>query len=663
MTYSTSGDSPPRADLVYRVGVVGHRPKRLAGADCEQLAKVIGDVLDAVVSAIERFEKSPERRELYSDRPARLRAISPLAEGADTLFARAALDRKFELCCPMPFPRHEYATDFPGDFPDLEQPPCGRSADLSALLERARNETALTVFELDGVREVRGMNVEGEAYAAAGQVVLNQSDLLIVVWDGVATTEAGGTYPTLQAAFAYDLPIVFIHASRPHHWGVVHSRNDIVVGADGKTFVARHSGSHKEIREIVVDAITPPKPAPHSHGHGQSEPDLRDAYFAERRPTWNPWFGWKLFRNLVGDGRFQGQSPSVGQFEKEVYSSWPIEGEPTPPSSAPLVAKVEKWVNASVRDDFGWADKLADFYADKYRTAYVLVYILAALAVVAAMLPQALDVTQGSARYFTGAEFIILSSIVALIWSSRSKNWHERWLHYRLLAEFVRQIRILIPLGGGRPFPHVPPHLGGYGEPSQTWMYWHMRAIARATGIPDAAVTRDYIEGCLRSLKEIVRAQTDFHGTTSRRSGNINHRLHVAAVWLLGFTFFAVVVHFMPENSGPGRQALETVSESSGLERWLLFVSAALPAVGAAIAGIENQGEFVRITKRSHAMALSLSNLHEALETIERRLDDPAEVVRLSELTSIATTLTQLMIDEVTDWRIVFIDRPQPAAG
>jgi hypothetical protein len=666
MPLSSSGDSPPRADLVYRVGVVGHRPKRLAAANCEQLAAVIGHILDAVVAAVNEFEASPERRHLYSDEPPRLRAISPLAEGSDTIFARAALDRKFDLCCPMPFPRDEYARDFPGDFGTLPAAPCGGTSDLHDLLDRAREETTLTVFELDGRRKEQERNVEGEAYAAAGQVVLNQSDLLIVVWDGVRSEEPGGTYPALQAAFAYDLPIAFVHAADPHAWGLVYSPTDILVGPDAKTYVPRNAGSAEQIRNVVRSAITPPSPPQPSHdSHAQNEPDLRDAYFAEHRPKWNFWFGWKLFRNVMGDSQLRAQPIYIDQFETQIHPEWPVEDEVAPDASAARsgAAHVEWWVNDRLRRHFGWADKLADFYADKYRTGYVLVFTLAAIAVVVAMLPQALDVSKSAARFFTGAEFLILLSIVVLISSSRSRNWHERWLHYRLLAEFIRQIRILIPLGGGRPFPHVPPHLGGYGEPSQTWMFWQMRAIARATGLPNAVVTREYIAGYLKSLTDVVKSQIQFHDTNSRRSGTINHRLHVAAVWLLGVTFFAVIVHFLPENSGGDRESVETVSQSSWLERWLLFASAALPAIGAAVAGIENQGEFVRVTKRSHATALSLRSIETSLEALRVRLDDAQEIVHLSELSSIATKLSQMMIDEVSDWRVVFIDRPQPAGG
>jgi hypothetical protein len=80
-------------------------------------------------------------------------------------------------------------------------------------------------------------------------------------------------------------------------------------------------------------------------------------------------------------------------------------------------------------------------------------------------------------RYWNPEGALLESSfvgiIVLLVWRGSKRHWHERWMEYRLLAELIRQIRILIPLGGGRPVPSPPIHLGVYENLTQTWMYWH----------------------------------------------------------------------------------------------------------------------------------------------------------------------------------------------
>ena len=79
-------------------------------------------------------------------------------------------------------------------------------------------------------------------------------------------------------------------------------------------------------------------------------------------------------------------------------------------------------------------------------------------------------------------------------------------MEYRVLAELIRELRLLIPLGGGRPLPRTPTHLAVYGDPAQTWMYWHLRAIARATGIPSVRATPAYLGESLGSLLEIAES-------------------------------------------------------------------------------------------------------------------------------------------------------------
>ena len=52
-----------------------------------------------------------EPASLYA-KPAILRALSPLAEGSDRIFAEEALALGYELCCPMPFYQEEFEKDF-----------------------------------------------------------------------------------------------------------------------------------------------------------------------------------------------------------------------------------------------------------------------------------------------------------------------------------------------------------------------------------------------------------------------------------------------------------------------------------------------------------------------------------------------------------------------
>lgn len=73
-----------------------------------------------------------------------------------------------------------------------------------------------TVFELDGSRDD-----SSPAYHSAGTIVLNQSDLLIVVWDGERKNQRGGTEETYDDAIKRGVPVIWIDGHAPHHWRIV----------------------------------------------------------------------------------------------------------------------------------------------------------------------------------------------------------------------------------------------------------------------------------------------------------------------------------------------------------------------------------------------------------------------------------------------------------
>lgn len=97
-----------------------------------------------------------------------------------------------------------------------------------------------------------------------------------------------------------------------------------------------------------------------------------------------------------------------------------------------------------------------------------------------------------------------MADILLLLRWARKLRWHEHWIECRLLAELIGQLHILLPLGGARPLQRMPAHLAIYGDFSQTRMHWHMGDIARASGIPDAQSTPDYVRDYLAFLAKIA---------------------------------------------------------------------------------------------------------------------------------------------------------------
>ncbi len=618
----TAHKTPPKARATFRIGVVGHRPNRLPedAARLNLLRSTLQTILEQAKASVGDVVRMPGSA-LYNGETPVLRAVSPLAEGSDRIFAELALALGYELCSPLPFPQGEFEKDFvPPDA--LES---GSLTHFRSLLQQARDGDRLTLFQLDGARDQAT-----DAYAAAGRVVLNQSDLLIAVWDGGAPAGPGGTVHTIYEAVRYHMPVIWIDALAPQNWQLVSVASDITTDQQGRS---RPAAQQKSLEEVVSHIVQAELHLPRTQKISPHQ------YFATRRPTVNLAFFWKIFRDLIGGRGLSRPRFAVTDFESLQDEAW--SGNAKDRNSA-----VSRWVHSRLWPHFAWADGLADLYADANRTAFLLSYLAAAAAVFTALLPKA----AGHPNWETpcaGAELLLLGSILGLLWATRHYRWHEHWMECRLLAELIRQLRILIPLGGARPLPRLPAHLAVYGDPSQTWMYWHMRAVARACGLPSVEVTPGYVRDYLDYLARIVghpkSGQWGFHVQSAERSHLISNRLRHATLGLLWATVFGVMARL-----------LLPLKPDSVAEGCLLLASAVFPALGAALEGINNQGEFTRTAHRSAAMA----GAFEAYAAQVRGLREK-EKVSLAPVTALSSQITQTMVDEITDWRAVFSDRAQ----
>jgi hypothetical protein len=184
-------------------------------------------------------------------------------------------------------------------------------------------------------------------------------------------------------------------------------------------------------------------------------------------------------------------------------------------------------------------------------------------------------------------------------------------------------------------------------------MYWYVRAITREVGIPTARVTPDYMRDCVDSLGHVVgdeaSGQRGFHLTAARRARNLGERLRKGANRLFIATLIGVGVRLLLSGV-----PLAADSGLAWLDRGLLAAAAVLPALGAALEGINNQGEFIRIGKRSAAMASGFGRYAEKIASLKK-----GPPPKLAEVIPLSSDISEAMVAEVVDWRAVIIDRPQ----
>lgn len=182
-----AGESSPPHIIV---GVTGHRAGRLESADLRLLRTRVHEVFNA----LGRLDCNQH-----------LTVMSPLAEGADQIVAREALQFGFPLECPLPFSRDEYARDFST---------VAARAEFVALLS-----LAAMVVELDGSRETPER--ADDAYTAAGAFMVSKADVMLAIWDGERARGDGGTGHVVQMALNAGVPVIWINATVPHDVSVI----------------------------------------------------------------------------------------------------------------------------------------------------------------------------------------------------------------------------------------------------------------------------------------------------------------------------------------------------------------------------------------------------------------------------------------------------------
>jgi hypothetical protein len=509
-----------------------------------------------------------------------LAVVSPLAGGADQLVARLALEQGYGLQVPLPLPRDDYRRDLEERGDEVEG--------LDDLLAQAA-----AVIELDGSFDARP-----DAYRRVGRVVLEHADLLLALWDGVPARGVGGTGEVVRAARERGIPTLVVSTAA--------DVQPVLEGATSLDAVVR--------RTIAPFASGEPSAAGLRHATTQCRRLEAFAGEAARQRTWRwrcgavagrlwPWF--------AGIRRRTASPPEAGA------------GVALP---APLVALGEH------------VGSLARHYANLYRSAFLANYVLGALAVGLALaggIALVRGLLEGHGGHgspwgvvFAVAELVSLLAMVAIWQVGRRGRWHEKAIDYRTLAEQLRCLRLRWPLGLAPARPHVRPHTTPESDLSAHWTQQVVREVARGAGLPRVAFTNAYRAVVAAALDGTVREQATYHRDIATHYGRLHHRLERLA---LLFALGALVPCL-----------LHLVWHDPWAAAWLVALAAGLPAVAAALHGIDGQAELERIAKRSAAMAQWLGAGATA-----------ADVPAGEDLVSRTEALVDRLIDETNDWQVL----------
>jgi hypothetical protein len=128
--------------------------------------------------------------------------VSSLAEGADRVVARAVLSYPdASLDAVLPLTLEDYMEDFASEASRKE---------FAELLSRCSEPVLLRTRSIREERSDAGGQAEirSDAYAKAGQYVVDHCDVLIAVWDGEPARGGGGTAEIVEYGLRKSRPLI-----------------------------------------------------------------------------------------------------------------------------------------------------------------------------------------------------------------------------------------------------------------------------------------------------------------------------------------------------------------------------------------------------------------------------------------------------------------------
>lgn len=522
------------------------------------------------------------------------RLITGLAEGADMIAARAGVARGWALEAVLPFERGEFAYDFEGD----------ARADYAHMLE-----VATAVFELPGDRAQADA-----AYERVGRVVLAQSDVLVAVWDGGAGRGRGGAVQIVAEAVLAGIPVIHIDPTAAHPPRLLWDRlEEHEIGQQTIDTVPR--AGLERLPALLAHLLAPPEnPAERAllerFANGISE---RERWFAVAYP-------W-LVRLVAGRGARTSAAPPA-----------------MPPDTCftPVLAQI-------IAPRFVSADVTGSALARLFRSGYVSNFTFAALAVILSLLGLALPPALKPVLIIS--ELVVIAAILLITRAGNRAQWHRRWLDHRHLAERLRVLAIGAQLGDL--------DLRAETSTERDWVGWYARATARQIGLPTVKVDAAYLDCVRRGLLHLIDDQIGYLTGDAARMHRLEHRLHRLGGWLFAATaLVCVLVLAFKLGEAFGPEAMEHAAKPVVLAATI--VTAALPAVGAAIYGIRMQGDFAGTSERSAGLAAQLTTLKAVIE---------ADALNFDTLTRRTRRAADLLTRDLVTWLRTYHARPLTLPG
>ena len=641
------------------IGVTGHRASHSSyPADSAELDTVLRQLFDRIDTTLARCDADFSESDIATTR---LHTLA--ADGTDQAAAHLALARGWELVISLPFGKVLNSAInarpmTPADArcvlagsPPADAAVAGRVAAISTLCDAA------SLFELEdederiGAAFLAATDHEGDMAAQrsfaldasarsalAGRILIEQSDLVIAVWDGHSTADIGGTGHTVCVALEMGAPVLWLRPSNLADWRILQAPEALA-----------ECGSQADMAEnlewldaIVRDAVLPePSRMKGRHiGHAA----LNAALWRDHSSR-----SVHAFRRIEAIFGRRGLRQRFGHITQTYEHPDAIAAG----SAAPLLGAIDalpggdpalsRRIGTHVLRRFAWADGISAHLSDRYRSGMTVNFLLGSFAIIAGILY--LPLVDTSQKWlFASVEFIMLLLIILITIHGTRERLHGRWFETRRAAEYLRHSPLMLAMGVARPSGAWPRGTKSY------WPEWYARHSVRAVGLPRAKIGQPYLREALATLRDgHVLPQRDYHQRKAAQLGRVHEGLDHLSGLLFVAAVFSVAVYL----------ALVAMDASGVIEGgWVAkaakiftVLGVALPTLGGALAGIRYFGDFERFASISEVAAEKLNTVADRIALLQNAPENRLNYRHVSELVH---ATDEVVFSEIQNWQAVF---------
>lgn len=560
----------------YNVVVTGHRNVR-AMTDTGTTSAV-HRALDTVMAAFTRQAMA---------RAAALRMVTGYADGSDALAASVAQAQQLPLQIIAPCP--------------------------PSVIDRcfARGQ-AITLM-------AAASDTPAESWVAAtDDAKLALGDALVVIWDGGAPRgTSGGAVRLLIEALQRHLPVVWIDC-RAGAAGTVRlldlqaldAATLVMLGANEHA-IGRHQHLFRDIGAAPLDAALAALLAPFWGIPANVQALLEQL----ARPTIDP--GEQT--SLAGFVHSSFLSLCSGAIKVITYGKIDSYSEPELVGMAGSPAAMWPW--------FARFDRAATLAGYWHRDQIVAIHLFSSFAVLGAVAGAITTLSWGTV-FWALFELLMVLGIGAILWKDKRAPKQQAWLQFRQAAEALRLSALVHPMLGSLSALHRVAWVtdeAGQLQPAKPY-YWLVVQVLREASYPSGRSDSVEQRGPdLRArLDKVIKGQVNYHKGKHEKW----HKAHESLHWFNNMLFFVVLVAIGAHLFALGMPTLE--HHVAGVpawlghaghwiheQRWLLLLTAVLPALGAGLHSILTKLEIERVAINSHNMQQRLGAVRAAATLLD----------------------------------------------